>query len=237
MDVSSINYTIRGLCEEVAMLPVPGPLWPNISEEKLLAELALCIFSSQILFEVALGTVKHLKEVGLLNPLTCGSVIDYTESVRAALIMPLEVATGNNVPRTTRVRFPNRLATLLASTVQRIYGSGISIGWILRSAESPYDARALLIKNVSGFGPKQASLYLRRTGYCSDLAVLDTHVIDYLRITNGIEISPSHLSKLSFYEKIEIEFAKIADQFGYTVGCVDLATWVTMRVAKREYAI
>ena len=87
---------------------------------------------------------------------------------------------------------------------------------------------------VWGFGPKQASLFLRRVGYCSDLAVLDVHVLDYLQLARGLSPSPSKLGRLSFYEEIEDTFREISVEFGYSVGCVDLATWVAMRVAKKE---
>ncbi|MCI5210755.1 MAG: hypothetical protein D3910_18655, partial [Candidatus Electrothrix sp. ATG2] len=86
---------------------------------------------------------------------------------------------------------------------------------------------------VSGFGPKQASLYLRRIGYCADLAVLDTHIVDYLRLAKEIEISPYKLSRVESYEKCEHIFVDIAKKFGRPVGQLDLAMWVTMRAAKQ----
>lgn len=91
-----------------------------------------------------------------------------------------------------------------------------------------------MILSVWGFGPKQASLFLRRVGYCADLAVLDVHVLDYLHLTRGLRIAPNRLGRLSCYEEIEDTFREIASRFGHSLGCVDLATWLTMRVAKRE---
>jgi N-glycosylase/DNA lyase len=91
-----------------------------------------------------------------------------------------------------------------------------------------------LTKNVIGFGPKQASLFLRRIGFSSELAILDTHILDYLKIARGIAPKLSTLSSIMGYEKIEHEFVNIAAEFNHIVGNVDLAVWVTMRVAKRE---
>ncbi|WP_419600764.1 hypothetical protein, partial [Thiolapillus sp.] len=102
------------------------------------------------------------------------------------------------------------------------------------SCGSAKEARELLVKNVWGFGPKQASLFLRRVGYCAELAALDTHILDYLRLARGIDPKPSALSRLASYERVEKEFQRVASDFGHPVGCVDLAMWVTMRVAKRE---
>ena len=115
-----------------------------------------------------------------------------------------------------------------------IYKRNMSLRMILCSAQSSRHARELLVEAVWGFGPKQASLFLRRIGFCSSLAVLDTHVLDYLRLARGIDPKPGVLSRLSTYEKIEAEFKIVAEEFGHSVGCVDLAMWITMRVAKRE---
>ncbi len=133
-----------------------------------------------------------------------------------------------------RPRFKNRLASLLTSTIVEIYGHAKTIRGLLFSARSAKDARLLLTQFVWGFGPKQASLFLRRIGYCADLAVLDVHVLDYLQLARGISVSPSKLARLPFYENIENTFREVASDFGHSLGCVDLATWLTMRVAKRE---
>ena len=43
----------------------------------------------------------------------------------------------------------------------------------------------------------------------------------------------SHIDD-DFYEEIEETFREVAADFGHSLGCVDLATWLTMRVAKRD---
>jgi N-glycosylase/DNA lyase len=53
-------------------------------------------------------------------------------------------------------------------------------------------------------------------------------------MARGVDPKPGALSKLSTYEQIELEFRQVARDFGHAVGCVDMAMWVTMRVAKRE---
>jgi N-glycosylase/DNA lyase len=134
----------------------------------------------------------------------------------------------------TLPRFSRRIANFLATSMRRLYSDGGSIRKLLRETPEPHTTRRVLIANVKGFGPKQASLFLRRIGYCTDLAVLDTHVVDYLRLVHGMTIRPYDLARLSAYEAIEVKFRQIADQLGYSVGHVDSATWLTMRVVKRE---
>jgi N-glycosylase/DNA lyase len=70
--------------------------------------------------------------------------------------------------------------------------------------------------------------------WCADLAVLDVHVLDYLQLARGLSLSPSKLGRLSLYEEIENTFREISAEFGHSMGCVDLATWLTMRVVKKE---
>lgn len=38
---------------------------------------------------------------------------------------------------------------------------------------------------------KASELILRRVGYCANLAVLDTHVVDYIKLANGTDIKPN----------------------------------------------
>ena len=222
------------MCFEVGSLGISVPDWRSLSEEDLLYEATVCVFGSQMLFEVAVAAADRVKELGLLR---VGQTIrrrhDYEARLAAVLSKPLSVEI-NGVRRQMLPRFRNRLAVLLASTVEAIHGHGSSLRGILCSAKSAQHARELLVAAVSGFGPKQTSLFLRRIGYCSELAVLDTHVLDYLRMACGIEPKPGALSRLSSYEYVENEFRRVAKEFGYAVGCVDLAMWITMRVAKRE---
>ena len=234
MSLASINRTIRALCFEVDAVSDARTNWRNLSEIDLLYEAVVCMFSSQMMFEVAVAAADRLKVLGLL----CGSKmgvahLNYEARLLEALSYPLEVEI-NGMHRTMMPRFRNRLSSLLSATVRKIYGEGASIQSILFAAKSSNHARELLVSVVSGFGPKQSSLFLRRVGYCSELAILDTHIMDYLKLARGIEPKASALSKLTTYERIEDEFRAVARDFGHTIGIVDLAMWVTMRVAKRE---
>lgn len=225
------------MCSEVSSLENTVPNWRSLGEEELLYEAAICVFSSQMLFEVAVAAADRVKGAGLLRT---GNTVkwrrDYEARLAAVLSEPLSVEI-NGVRRQMLPRFRNRMAALIATTVETIHWQGSSLREILLSAQSALHARELLVKAVSGFGPKQTSLFLRRIGYCSELAVLDTHVLDYLRLACDFEPQSGTLSRLSSYEHIENEFRRVADEFGYAVGCVDLAMWVTMRVAKREALI
>lgn len=230
MNMVAVDKTIRALCAEVSGNARGVRDWHLRTEEELLHEACVCMFSSQMVFEVAEAAAGRIKDRGLLR---ATRAVDYEQRLALALYEPLTVEQGGRI-RQVRPRFRNRLASLLATTMSTMLEQGQSLRGTLFSAGSAREARELLVKQVWGFGPKQASLFLRRVGYCAELAVLDTHILDYLRVARGIDPKPGALSRLSGYERIEAEFQRVAAEFGHPVGCVDLAMWVTMRVAKRE---
>jgi N-glycosylase/DNA lyase len=233
MNLSAINHTIRALCSEGPMTASLLPAWRCRTEDELFFDVAVCILSSQSLFELAVATADNLKRGGLLAASAYRNWNGhYEEALRFALAKPARLE-SRGLTRSAIPRFRNRAARLISTTARCIYGEGKTLRQILSAAASPAGARRSLVAAVAGFGPKQASLFLRRIGYCADLAVLDTHILDYLRLAVGISPKPSALSSLSTYEQLELEFRRVAEGFGYSVGCVDLATWVTMRVAKR----
>jgi N-glycosylase/DNA lyase len=235
MKIAVLNETIHAICAEVNQNNAPQQEWHTLCEEELMYEAAVCIMGSQTPYEMALATASHLRNLGLFQYSDAGySSDEYEWCVAAALSEPIQVFTAGGDMRWKRPRLHRRSASMLAMTRANVYGAGMSIRQLLLGNESPRIARELLIGRVCGFGPKQASLFLRRIGFSSDLAVLDVHVIDYLRLVWDLNYQPANLARLPFYEHVEGEFRQIATSFGYSVGCVDLATWLTMRVAKRE---
>jgi N-glycosylase/DNA lyase len=233
----AIDRTIRQMCAEVNKMNDERACWRHLSEDELFYEIAVCIIGSQMRYEHALDIADFLKDQGLLSKSSCmADFVQYAQVLTGIFSKPLEI-TKERKTRTISMRFKNRIPKLLADTAKNIYENGQTINGILTSAVDSLHARELLVHNVRGFGPKQASLFLRRIGYCSELAVLDTHILDYLRLAVGIEVKPWALARLKWYENIEAEFRRISNDFGYSVGCVDLAMWITMRVAKREFAI
>lgn len=238
MSIEFINQTIRHMCSEISAEPVPRSSWKSMSEAELLHEVAVCVCGSQMLFELAVAIADRLRDDTLLQPAAVkGGFQDLEGRMLASLSRPVGVPLPDGSLKNYRPRFKNRLASLLTSTMHGLYGRSLSIRCILRQARDARGARKALIESVFGFGPKQASLYLRRIGYCADLAVLDVHVLDYLHLTRGLSIAPSRLGRISAYEEVERVFREVASGFGHPIGRVDLATWLTMRVAKREAMI
>ena len=229
-----INQAIRAMCQDVKGQGLAKQNWCLMAEEELLYEAAICIFGSQVVFEMAVAMADRLRERELLQPVFSRSAEKLRQRIVYALSDPLSFVSKDGGQRWVRPRFKNRQASLLSTTIAKIYGQSQTIRGFLCSARHAKEAREMLTQHIWGFGPKQASLFLRRVGYSDDLAVLDVHVLDYLQLACGLSLSPSKLGRLSFYEKVEDTFRRIAAEFGYSVGCVDLAMWLTMRVVKRE---
>ena len=178
MSVTFINQTIRAMCEEVNVQNSPLLDWRLLAEEELLYESAVCIFGSQLVFEMAIAMADRLRETGLLRPeFFRQERSDFEFRVSKAFNDPLALSDNNGSVRWVLPRFKNRLASLLTNTLDEIYGNSLSIRGLLFNAQNAKSARKVLIRHIWGFGPKQASLFLRRIGYCADLAVLDVHVL------------------------------------------------------------
>lgn len=232
MNITTLDSVIRQMCEEVSKAGNLEYCWDLRSEEDLLYEVAVCTLSSQVVFEMAVACADTLRSASLF----CRKNLkrpDYESLVLEELSQPVAYL-SNGVEQRRLPRFKNRLSRLLSLTAKNLVGTGTTIKSLLKNSATPTQARLQLVATVFGFGPKQASLFLRRIGYSENLAIIDTHIIDYLDFAKATSHSRSKLSGVTYYQTIEEDFRQIADEFGFSVGCVDLAIWVTMRVAKRE---
>jgi N-glycosylase/DNA lyase len=235
MNLLGINKTIVSVCEELdRQLDVVTP-WANLEETHLLYEMVVCISGSQMLYEMSIGIADHLNAQQILDKSQGNSPNgDLQQWLIAELSKDILLKFGDGTQRRAKPRFKNRLAKLIADSCKSIYGSGQTIRSILQHHATPSGARQELIQMISGFGPKQASLFLRRIGFSSELAVLDVHILDYLELAHGTNIKRSSIGGLPHYELLEGMYRESVSHFGYGLGCIDLATWVTMRVAKQE---
>lgn len=83
--------------------------------------------------------------------------------------------------------------------------------------------RDWLIKNIKGMGHKEASHFLRNTGF-KNLAILDRHILSNLKKHNVIEEIPKSLSKKTYLE-IEDKFKKFSKKVKIPIDHLDLLFW------------
>lgn len=115
-------------------------------------------------------------------------------------------------------RFPNSRAAYIASA--RKYSGCLRN--ILGYFRDPRELRDWLAKNVPGVGLKEASHFLRNIG-CTELAILDFHILDLLANYRIIE-KPKTLTRKK-YLQIEEKLREIAKRVGLDMAELDLYLW------------
>ncbi len=117
-------------------------------------------------------------------------------------------------------RFPNSRAGYivhnrkLANALPRVYRM------------SPENAREWLVNNFKGIGYKEASHFLRNIGVF-DLAILDKHVLRWMKREGLLNEVPKTLTRKRYLEIEEI-FVREAKKRGLAPGVFDLFVWAEM---------
>ena len=196
------------------------------AEADLRRELVSCILGSQVRYEMACRAMAGLEEAGLLEDRWWRrDKVGYESAVYAVLR-----GSGNSKSPGVGYRFPALRARQLAGAREAL--AKVPLTERLLPVGDIRKLRRDLVHAIPGLGPKQASMFLRNTGYSQDLAILDTHVIRFLdAIEDQLPPEVRRLGSLNAYESIEEILAAYADRLGYKVGYLDQAIWITMRAA------
>ncbi|UCF11803.1 MAG: N-glycosylase/DNA lyase [Thermoplasmatales archaeon] len=114
-------------------------------------------------------------------------------------------------------RYPNTRAKYISESAK--YKD--SLKNIIQSSDGKR-LREWLVKNIKGFGYKEASHFLRNIGF-DDYAIIDFHIIDILVRYNLIK-RPKSLSKKRYLE-IEKTLKDIARKLDFCLAELDLYLW------------
>ncbi|KKP24750.1 MAG: N-glycosylase/DNA lyase [candidate division TM6 bacterium GW2011_GWF2_28_16] len=82
--------------------------------------------------------------------------------------------------------------------------------------------RAFLVNNIKGLGYKEASHFLRNVGY-NNFAIIDRHILRFLKKYNFINEIPKVISKKNY-----LEYEKILTNFNIEQSELDLILWAHM---------
>ena len=171
--------------------------------ECLFAELVFCLFTPQSRAVSCWAAVERLMARHLL----------------------LEGAKRDIVREMAGVRFHHTKAdNLILARRLFVVNGHILLKTILDSFTTPYDARDWLVANVRGMGFKEASHFLRNTGYGLDLAILDRHILRTLCGCGSIEALPVSLNRNTYLE-IEHCMQGLAEEIHIPVSHLDLVLW------------
>ena len=214
--------------------------WRNkMDDEALLGMYSLCMLSSKEKFTTVEAFVKELKSEGLFDPYQeYTDEESYRQAVRAVLSARLPGVGGFNEDdpdlRESKSRWLARVAFGIRDpgpSFREILHSSALDDQSVQPLESARKVRKHLADEISGLGPKASSMFLRKVGYYLEFALLDYHVLRYLKKAGRVDekVKQSRLSKdLAFYEKTESVFAEMAKELGSTVKCADEAIWMEL---------
>jgi N-glycosylase/DNA lyase len=199
---------------------------PKCDERQLWWELSCCLLSSQVPFPLATAAADAIDRAEILFV----ESIDSNDLARElADILESGLMVGG---QHRRYRFPKARAFHLAQTCEAIRREAGSLAGLLADLNDALEAREWFVKHAPGIGPKQASMFLRNAGISYDLAILDRHVLRYMEDIGIADESRAFISGLSQYRQWEIKLSSHAERMGFTVGLLDWAIWIVMRMAR-----
>lgn len=229
---SYIQLAIDDVYSEISR-SISQVFWWDMSEADLQYELLACILGSRVSHEVASAATNEIRKAGLIERIgeSC-STEDYEGAVHEILSRPLYSSEWGFARK--RYPFPKSKANYVSRTFWAIHSEGRSLRNQLQRTGNALEVRRSMIRTCIGIGPKQSSLFLRNIGFSDDLAVLDSHVLRFMRMAGLMEKNISAVPTLPAYEMHESKLLRYAELNGRSLGQLDLAIWVVMRVLSSE---
>jgi len=200
-DLRSIHRAIRSDVER--RLENFKTVWREGSDEDIFCELVFCLFTPQSSAYRCWDAVERLKSKDLIF---CGCSDEISGHINT-------------------VRFRNNKARYLVRAREFFTVDGnMRIKSILSSNTDPVERRRFLVENVRGMGWKEASHFLRNTGFGEDLAILDRHVLKNLAALGVIPRIPPSLTAKRYLE-IEAAMRTFARKVRIPLAHLDFVLW------------
>lgn len=178
-------------------------VWLKGGDDEVFEELAFCILTPQSKAKVCCKAIERLKRKDLLFK---GSTEEIKKEIRD-------------------VRFKNKKADYLVRVRNFFSKNGkVFIKPILSQFKDVHECREWLVKNITGFGHKEASHFLRNIGFGKKIAILDRHIMRNLIDIGIIEEVPNSLSG-SKYKDIEKRMAAFSKMIDIPLSHLDLLLW------------
>ncbi|MCW8830571.1 MAG: hypothetical protein OQK32_03520 [Gammaproteobacteria bacterium] len=234
MQLSQINYAIAGLCQDVEST-IKFRSWVQMTENELVHELVLCILGSGVRYEVAVSYAAAISKKRCLSKTHAKDPVRIENSV--ALVLNGAVESFWSDKEYKRYRYPNIRATYISSSYCNVVNEFGSIKAFLNKCIPASKLRRELVRICPGIGPKQASHFLKNVGYSNELAIIDSHILKYMEMTENMSAKDYQLGKIDKYEYMESLYITTVKNFNYPVAIVDQAMWFVMRVLGREATI
>jgi|Deesub1362B_J571_1020462.scaffolds.fasta_scaffold00221_21 N-glycosylase/DNA lyase len=142
------------------------------------------------------------------------SGLKFQKTIEHANLNELSISDFEELLRSSGVRFHRKKAVFIEEGINNFDN-------ILNYLDSS-EARDKLVRNLRGFGLKEASHFLRNIGR-KDIAIIDRHIIRYLAKENHIT-EPSRVSS-KVYIDCESALREVAAKRGMSPAELDLWLW------------
>lgn len=177
-------------------------LWETGSDEELFAEMIFCVCTPQSSAKAGWKAASKI-----LND----NLFDADEYV-------LQDVLGSS-----GVRFKKNKVKYILHNRSRFWpGTKERLSHIL--VNDPYSARESFVKNVKGWGYKEASHFMRNIGFGDKLCILDRHILRCLKEFEVIDTIPNGIDRAT-YLQIEQEMKHFAKEIDIPVFALDFVFW------------
>jgi N-glycosylase/DNA lyase len=178
-------------------------VWISGNDEKIHSELIFCLLTPQAKAKSCWYVTERIYKNGLLFE---GDKKQISEEFNL-------------------VRFKNKKANYVIEVRnQFMMSKGDNMRLKIQEFNNVKEAREWLVKNIKGFGFKEASHFLRNIGMGKNLAILDRHILKNLKDLGIVERIPNSLSKRKYYE-IENKMKEFSNNVRIPIEHLDLLFW------------
>ena len=227
MDLNKTDQLINNFCNDIVLFNKINS-WKNMSDNDIYLELFTCILGSQVKYEMAITYSNKL--VSIINELLSLQTISNRLEKRIYTVLTTEAIHLSINKKYNSYRFPNKGSRNISHAISLINSDNFNLKSILSSKDySTNTIRRYIVANFYGIGPKQASHFLKNIGYTDKIAILDSHIMKYLKIKLNSSINNTNISSLKNYEIIENEFITQTKYFDFPPVIVDQSIWFISR--------
>lgn len=200
-ELRNIHRDIKSRIER--RLDVFRDLREHGTEDEFFTELVFCLMTPQTRARQSEKAVAALSDKGYIFSGT-----------------PAQLAKVLNI-----VRFRNHKAAYIVRARETCsVGGKIALKKILDGFSDVPDKRKWLAENIKGMGYKEASHFLRNTGYGKDLAILDRHVLRNLKAAGYLESDDIALTPKKYIET-EKALSRFAKKLKIPMDHIDFVLW------------
>jgi N-glycosylase/DNA lyase len=195
-----MNEEIRAQIKEVKK--ILNRFHQKKTDKEIFYDLCFCLCAPQTTFKNNMKVIEDLKSIDLYDLTNSFFGVNKADELQLKRILK-------------PVRFYNNKARYIIYAIK-------NFSWIQYIVKLPLDdtdKRERLEKNIYGMGLKVASHFLRNQG-ATDLAIIDTHIINFLRGIYGL----SFIDNKNYLEKEEL-FRRIAKKYNMSVAELDVWIW------------